>query len=164
MEKVQVDIRKLQLLNDRINQTIDALSQLRLTAQAGVGLSHTNAVAGYTTPFASPFGVTSYANPYLQQAFVPQVGFQHTPWIDPAASMYLRSPFGLNHSTFGLMAGAIDPIARQWEIARANEENRRWELTQGLSHSPLVNTPFTSTVNPYFAAAQYGVGFGPFVG
>ena len=33
MEKVQVDARKLQLLNDRINQTIDALNQLRMTTQ-----------------------------------------------------------------------------------------------------------------------------------
>ncbi len=38
METVNVDIRKLQLLNDRINQTIDALNQVRLSVH---GLQHT---------------------------------------------------------------------------------------------------------------------------
>src|SRR5439155_8766707 len=38
METAKVDIRKLQLLNDRINQCLEALSQVRLTVH---GLSHT---------------------------------------------------------------------------------------------------------------------------
>ena len=42
METAKIDIRKLQLLNDRINQTIDALNQVRLSVH---GLSHTNATA-----------------------------------------------------------------------------------------------------------------------
>jgi hypothetical protein len=37
METAKVDLRKLQMLNDRINQTIDALSQLRMTVH---GLQH----------------------------------------------------------------------------------------------------------------------------
>ena len=41
METAKVDIRKLQLLNDRINQCIDALTQVRLSVH---GLSHTSAV------------------------------------------------------------------------------------------------------------------------
>lgn len=47
METAKIDIRKLQLLNDRINQTIDALNQVRLSVH---GLSHTNAT---TNPVAA---------------------------------------------------------------------------------------------------------------
>ena len=36
--EARVDVRKLQILNDRINQTIDALSQVRLSVH---GLAHT---------------------------------------------------------------------------------------------------------------------------
>jgi hypothetical protein len=51
METAKVDIRKLQLLNDRINQCIDALNQVRLSVHglAPAGLSHT------TGQFPSPF-------------------------------------------------------------------------------------------------------------
>ena len=42
METAKVDIRKLQLLNDRINLCLDALNQVRLSVH---GLSHTGALA-----------------------------------------------------------------------------------------------------------------------
>lgn len=35
--EAKVDVRKLQVLNDRINQTIDALNQVRLSVH---GLAH----------------------------------------------------------------------------------------------------------------------------
>ncbi len=64
METVKVELQKLQLLNDRIAQTIDALNQLRLTTH---GLQHTA---------AQQLGVAQYAQPYPQQHLgVPQVGF-----------------------------------------------------------------------------------------
>jgi hypothetical protein len=44
--EAKVDVRKLQVLNDRINQTIDALNQVRLSVH---GLSH----SGPVTPLAS---------------------------------------------------------------------------------------------------------------
>src|SRR5215510_4409791 len=47
METAKVDIRKLQLLNDRINQCIDALNQVRLSVH---GLS-AGAVPFKTNPF-----------------------------------------------------------------------------------------------------------------
>jgi len=40
MEMAKIDIRKLQMLNDRISQTIDALNQVRLSVH---GLAHTSA-------------------------------------------------------------------------------------------------------------------------
>jgi len=62
METAKVDIRKLQALNDRINQCIEALNQVRLSVH---GLSHTTPAApfipgipGGVSPFAqSPLGV-----------------------------------------------------------------------------------------------------------
>lgn len=46
--EAKVDVRKLQVLNDRINQTIDALNQVRLSVH---GLAHS--------------GVMPQMNPYL---------------------------------------------------------------------------------------------------
>ena len=39
METAKVDIRKLQLLNDRINQCIEALNQVRLSVHGLSGAS-----------------------------------------------------------------------------------------------------------------------------
>jgi hypothetical protein len=39
--EAKVDVRKLQVLNDRINQTIDALNQVRLSVHGVQGLGHT---------------------------------------------------------------------------------------------------------------------------
>ena len=72
METAKVDIRKLQLLNDRINQCIEALNQVRLSVHGlapAQGLSHTSVPftnvpgigpgipygAGYGSFGASPF-------------------------------------------------------------------------------------------------------------
>src|SRR5436309_3486449 len=58
METAKVDIRRLQLLNDRVNQCIDALNQVRLSVH---GLSHT----GGTVPGVQA-GFGQFApNPYF---------------------------------------------------------------------------------------------------
>jgi hypothetical protein len=66
METARVDIRKLQLLNDRIAQTIDALNQVRFSVH-GVQNVVPNAVTGlglgHTSPTVNPY----FANPYLAQ-------------------------------------------------------------------------------------------------
>src|SRR5258708_35531899 len=54
METAKVDIRKLQVLNDRINQCIEALNQVRLSVH---GLSHTTPAV----PFFQPGGVNPLA-------------------------------------------------------------------------------------------------------
>jgi hypothetical protein len=68
METAKVDIRKLQLLNDRINQVIDALHQVRLSVHA---LQQSQQMqqpygAGFGTPYPNPF-VTQSMNPFQQQ-------------------------------------------------------------------------------------------------
>jgi hypothetical protein len=103
METAKVDIRKLQLLNDRINQCIDALNQVRLSVHgltatqgpaaginpATVGLSHSSfgqtPFAGMGIPNPASYGQPGLGSPYgafapftpgiaHSTAFSPQVG------------------------------------------------------------------------------------------
>jgi hypothetical protein len=108
METAKVDIRKLQLLNDRINQCIDALNQVRLSvhglsgasagAQAGigagqgagfenVGLSHTGYGQNPFTQQGIGFGTPS---PFAQ---VPGQGWQgYFPGFTPVGFPQLGYP------------------------------------------------------------------------
>ena len=85
MDTAKVDIRKLQLLNDRINQCIDELNQVRLSVH---GLSHTSAI-GPAHPFGQvPFGQSPYgAVPFGGAGYVPG-------YAAPGAGAVLGQPFG----------------------------------------------------------------------
>src|SRR6266487_3473049 len=110
METAKVDIRKLQLLNDRINQCIDALNQVRLSVHGlSQGLSHTGAQGGINagaqygtgpTGFgASPFG---FGQPGFAQMPVGQNPLN--PWTRGFAP-------GLSHSTgFSPYAQGVNPF------------------------------------------------------
>jgi hypothetical protein len=90
METVKVDTQKLQLLNDRIAQTIDALNQLKMSVH---GIQHSP---------VSPY----YANPYYQQyaqqaaAFAPQFSPFAQPFVPPYAATpgFIGAP-GIQHTT-----------------------------------------------------------------
>jgi hypothetical protein len=117
METARVDIRRLQLLNDRVNQCIDALNQVRLSVH---GLSHTSAgfpgvpfginpqgqtaaYGGY--PFAGqvPFGQLAQQLPFGQ---IPQqVPFSQIP--TQAAGLAHTGPFGPAAGMYGLGAGSF---------------------------------------------------------
>ena len=87
--EAKVDIRKLQLLNDRINQTIDALNQVRLSVHGlshsagqvpgfGVGVPFGGAFAGYP---GAGFGPQAFGQQgFGQQGFGPQFGGQGLGW------------------------------------------------------------------------------------
>src|SRR5687768_3894581 len=123
METAKVDIEKLQLLNDRINQVTEALNQVRLsvhglqTARAqgqvpgasiggGIGLSH----SGQQGFGQQGFGQQGFG----QQGFGPQgfglqgYGMQQPPWAQPQIPFMQQSPwqqspwatqgFGLSHA------------------------------------------------------------------
>jgi hypothetical protein len=132
----KVDIRKLQLLNDRIAQTIDALNQVRLSVH-GLGLSHSSAgIPGAAAAFqSSPF---AYANPYQSMyAAWPGVvpGISHSsPWTHPS---YAQA------ATFGQSA-AVNPLLSQllWQ-----------QGVSGLSHSSDVGSysPYHPSVDPITA-------------
>jgi hypothetical protein len=76
METAKVDIRKLQILNDRINQCIDALNQVRLSVH---GLSHAGGLpgsAGFGSSLSSQFGLQGIGQAPFTQGFAP--GFSHS--------------------------------------------------------------------------------------
>ena len=104
--EAKVDVRKLQLLNDRITQTIEALNQVRLSVH---GLAHTPAAM----PFAPPqipftgygFGMTP-SFPQFPGIIPPPFGLQHTPFIPqqtpfiPQQMPFVPPLFGLQHTPF----------------------------------------------------------------
>ena len=79
--EAKVDVQKLQLLNDRIAQTIEALNQVRLSVH---GLSHTPILpspmpfTGASVPYT--FGMPQLPIYPYQGAFP---GLQHTPFTNP---------------------------------------------------------------------------------
>jgi hypothetical protein len=118
METVKVDIQKLQLLNDRITQTIEALNQVRLSVH---GIQH-------TTAQPSPWGTTPWTNPYTQIGYAQpfNVGFgafgqPFTPTFGPQQ--------GLTHSTY---APTYSPTVFGTP-------------TLGVYGTPFTGTPFTGT-------------------
>ena len=117
METVKVDIQKLQLLNDRIAQTIEALNQVRLsvhgiqhTSALGAPVSTLGALGGYGySPFGPysqlAFGQPTYGQPTFGQPFTPFVqGLSHTtnPWT--------TNPYG------GIAHTSFDPM---WQVRAA---------------------------------------------
>ena len=127
METVRVELRKLQQLNDRINQTIDALTQLRQSvhgfqpASFAGGLQHTGA-------YANPYAQSAVGNPYagiasgIGSPFAPAIGSPFagvsaagTPWFGQAAGI-AASQAGLSHSSFG---AEMSPWTRHVDPASA---------------------------------------------
>ena len=75
--EARVDVRKLQILNDRINQTIDALSQVRLSVH---GLAHT----GVPPTMFQPFGMIPPTPGYPTPVCGPAAGAADSLRRDPA--------------------------------------------------------------------------------
>jgi hypothetical protein len=97
--EAKVDVRKLQILNDRINQTIDALNQVRLSVH---GLGHTGGLQSPFNPYMAqgygvqqPYGIGAPGFGLHQGMQGLQGGF---PGITP------QVPFGFHHSPFQQLA------------------------------------------------------------
>jgi len=115
METAKVDIRKLQLLNDRINQTIDALNQVRLSVH---GLSHTSGInPNVPNVGTAAFGLGAGTQ---QGGFpqVPQVGFPQVPQVGFPQIQQQGFPQvfggGLSHTPQfygGVQGGGMNPYA-----------------------------------------------------
>jgi hypothetical protein len=129
METAKVDIRKLQLLNDRINQCIDALTQVRLSVH---GLSHTSGInpnVNVPNVGLGSFGAVQQGFPQLPQTgFAPPFasGLSHSPMINPQLGFNPYAGFG------GAQAG-INPYL-------------------GFAGVPVGATPFQPGWNPYAAS------------
>jgi hypothetical protein len=155
METAKVDIRKLQLLNDRINQTIDALNQVRLSVH---GLSHTSGInPNVPNVGTAAFGLGAGAQqggfqqvpqvgfPQIQQPGFPQVfggGLSHTPpfyggvpgGMSPYAGIGLQGGLNPYAGIGGVAAGWNPHLAQMGQIGQFG----------GLSHSngPEALEPF----------------------
>jgi hypothetical protein len=127
METAKVDIRKLQLLNDRINQCIDALNQVRLSVHGlSQGLSHTSPQAGLNPG-------SQFQNPGSQ--YGPGLpGFGANPFAQTGGS-----PFGFGPTGFGQMPVGQIPVPQGF--------------APGLSHTTGLS-PFGQAVNPYLSAVS----------
>src|SRR5712671_2795661 len=123
--EAKVDVRKLQILNDRINQTIEALNQVRLSVH---GLGHTGMQPlGPQSFMGQGYGVQQglgMQNPYLfggqtpfqgfggqlgqlagQQGIGAGFGFQHSPYtpyqnpfVSPFTNPGVMQPWGVGQT------------------------------------------------------------------
>jgi len=120
--EAKVDIRKLQLLNDRIAQVTDALNQVRLSVH---GLSHTAASIGqpgWGVPFGAfqPFGALQqpvFGFPQgIPYGLGQQTGFQHTPYY-PGVPAFGQVPWqsGLPSPIMGAMGAAPVGAQAPWQ-------------------------------------------------
>jgi hypothetical protein len=124
--EAKVDMRRLQLLNDRIAQVMEALNQVRFSVH---GLSHTApttqfspwAQQAYGTGINPGLGFTTGINPgvgfnpYQQNWVNPLVGLSHSPFeqIDPTSTLRFGiDPFTTARvaQTFPFAYSAIAPI------------------------------------------------------
>jgi hypothetical protein len=102
--EAKVDVRKLQLLSDRISQTIDALTQVRYSVH---GIGHSNAFLPHLAPFYGVHGagVLGHTNPHFG------FGIGHT---NPHFGYGQTNPhfgFGIGHTNphFGYGIGHTNP-------------------------------------------------------
>jgi hypothetical protein len=145
METAKVDIRKLQALNDRINQCIDALNQVRLSVH---GLQHTSPGVPFLQAGANP----------LAQAGAFGVGypaFGQVPLAQPIVQ-------GLSHTSpaLGASPGFIPGVGQMYAGV-----GQVFNPLLGLSHTsgeeyirPAWADPFIATrIVQTFPYAQYAV-------
>ncbi len=105
MDTAKVDIRKLQLLNDRINQCIDALNQVRLSVH---GLSH-------TSPSPQLTGMQG-VNPWSQNPVLGPGSTGYALLPQPGAFGFQQAPYvaGLSHTSqagIPVPIGGVHPLA-----------------------------------------------------
>ena len=120
METAKVDIRKLQLLNDRINQCLDALNQVRLSVHGLTqGLSHSSPQAGINAGAPGSFGQPGFGQPGFGQMSFGQPGFGTNPFTQAGANPFVQNPFsqgftpGLSHTSgFSPFAQGISPFSQ----------------------------------------------------
>jgi hypothetical protein len=149
--EARVDVRKLQILNDRINQTIDALNQVRLSVH---GLGH-----------------TAIQNPFLgQQGYGVQqgMGMQNNPYSSPGMNPFSNVGGGLGqlHTQLGQLGlGSVpgfqhSPFQQMTNPFVNPYTTNPWLGTQSLYGQQIPFTqpsPFTQQ-NPFLGTPWTGVG------
>jgi hypothetical protein len=142
---VTPEIRRLQVLNDLIAQTLDVINQRALWSS---GLSH--------TPYAPELGVGQVVNPFLAQYGVPQANIGQL-----AGTQVPFAAQGLMHSPFAALGqqGQV-PFGQQpfGQFYPGTPYASPW--TQGLMHSPFTGYPVQRGIETGIGFGQPVVGFG----
>jgi hypothetical protein len=132
METAKVDIRKLQMLNDCINRTIEALNQVRLSVHAG-GLSHT-----------APIGLAgAIGNPFLAYPGALNTAFATNPGIGQqlAAAQYAAqfSPQVFGWAQTGLGHTGVNQVGQLGQLGQLGQD---WVTDP---YNPYVNARIAQT-------------------
>jgi hypothetical protein len=122
MMQTTVDIRRLQILNDSINRTIDALNQVRLSVYGAVTpntLGVTPGIGGLAHAAAqNPFVASQLANQFAANQFANPFTNPFTSSFANVTNPYAQQQFagaGLGHTGFG---SAFGPYADPYATAR----------------------------------------------
>lgn len=160
METAKVDIRKLQLLNDRINQVIDALHQVRLSVHAlqqGYQTQQQPYGAGFGTQAFGPFQGLVQQNPFQQTQQNP---FQQNPFqqsfgqgLNPLFGQGFQQ--GMNPQSTGVTPGLLHS-GTPWfgqGLSHTSSEQDLFNYNRPIWSDPLLAARLTST----FPYAHYPV-------
>jgi len=121
MMQTTVDIRRLQILNDSINRTIDALNQVRLSVYGAVTpntFGVTSGIGGLAHAAAqNPFVASQLANQFAANQFANPFNNGWTNVTNPLANPYTQQQLaqqqlvgaGLGHTAFGSFGAYADP-------------------------------------------------------
>jgi hypothetical protein len=160
METAKVDIRKLQVLNDSINRTIEALNQVRLSVHGVQSIGGIGSPLGtYPGAFASPYAIAPQLMGQLQgqlPGLVPGIAHSaQNPWASLVQFPNLAAQW---------QAAAQWPnVAQAAQAAQAAAQAAAWgmnPLTQwtqnGLGHTAADNrwdyANYTNYADPYTTA------------
>lgn len=130
--EARVDIKKLQLLNDRIVQTIEALNQVRLSVhglqQTGAPLGALNfgqPFVGSTSGFGLPIAPVGYNVPYAGVSGFP--GGLPSTNVGALTQPFFGAPISGYTPSFSAATSNLGPSVANWPIMG----------TTGLSHSAI---------------------------
>jgi len=164
---VTPEIRRLQVLNDLIAQTLDVINQRSLLSS---GLSHTPYAPELGVPQVNPF-LAQQVNPLLAQYGVPQAtigqlagaqvpfatpGLMHSPFVGLQGPFGQQQPFGqalFGQQPFGQAPFGQQPVGQFWTPYTAP-----W--TQGLMHTPFTGYPIQRGIEGGIGFGPQGLGFG----
>jgi len=134
METAKIDIRKLQLLNDRISSTIEALNQVRLSVH---GLTHTNPIQGSMTNLGYGWNPVNTVGslPTTQLPWNTQP-FTLTP---PLPTTNLGQPYTITNVMGGLSHSV--PEINDPSLLWSRSINDPWLLARISQTFPFLNSP-----------------------
>ncbi|MGE0868427.1 MAG: hypothetical protein AB7P03_07695 [Kofleriaceae bacterium] len=176
METVKIDVQKLQLLNERIAQTIDALNQVRMSMhgvqhslpinQVGAGYSGyaPYGVSGagwlpgmspYQAPGINTYGVTPMVSPFTSQLAGPFGSPLAAPFVAPFLTQLASSPFAAQ-----LSSQFLSPFASQHgsPFSLPVSSQLGSPFVSPLA-TPFIN-PFASPFAPFVSAYGPGIQHG----